>query len=228
MDTNVPLFGVRFIILFIVCLILFLILVPFNIILLFTRTLSRYRCINKFKPLLDAYQGPYKDKFYFWTGFQLMIRSMLFGISSLDRNTNIAISIIILSAIIGLHGTIRPFKIQYKNNQELILFLNLQALYVISLYNQGVTNNTITNTAITMAAVHFSIIIIYHIITYMCSGVIKNKIQLTSKALTRWIIRLHQKSQPQEFQLQDGIRNNIPEVAFNYHDYREPLVGLEN
>ena len=227
-DANVPLFGVRFTILFTVCLILFLMLIPFNVILLFTRTLSRFRYINKFKPLLDAYQGPYKDKFYFWTGFQLMIRSVLFGISSLDRNTNVAISIIVFSAIIGLHGTIRPFKIQYKNDQELLLFLNLQVLYVISLYNQGVTNNTITNTVITMAAVHFTIIIIYHIITYMCGGVIRSRMQLMSKALTRWIIRLHQKSQPQQFQLQDGIRNNIPEVAFNYHDYREPLVGLEN
>ena len=41
-----------------ICIILFLLLVPFNIILLFTRTLSRFQFINKFKPLLDAYQGP--------------------------------------------------------------------------------------------------------------------------------------------------------------------------
>ena len=91
-DANVPLFGVRFTMLFIMCLILFLILVPFNVILLFTRTLSRFRFINKFKPLLDAYQGPYKDKFYYWTGLQLLMRAVLFGISSLDRNINIAIS----------------------------------------------------------------------------------------------------------------------------------------
>ena len=50
-DANVPLFGVRFTILFIVCFTLFLILVPFNVILLFTRTLSRFRFVNKFKPL---------------------------------------------------------------------------------------------------------------------------------------------------------------------------------
>ena len=36
-DANVSLFGVRFIILYITCLILFLILIPFNVILLFTR-----------------------------------------------------------------------------------------------------------------------------------------------------------------------------------------------
>ena len=94
-DANVRLFGVRFTILFIVCLILFLILVPFNVILLFTRTLSRFRFINKFKPLLDTFQGPYNDKFYYWTGLQFLIRAVLFGISSLDKNLNLTVSIIL-------------------------------------------------------------------------------------------------------------------------------------
>ena len=227
-DANIPLFGVRFTILFIVCLILFLILVPFNVILLFTRTLSRFRFINKFKPILDVYQGPYEDRFYYWTGLQLAIRSMLFGISSLDRSTNVAISIIAFSAIIGFHGTVGPFKIKYKNYQELLLFLNLQVLYVILLYNQGDTNNAVTNIVITMAAVHFTCIITYHIVTYMCGGVIRRKIQLMITALTRWVTRLHHKSQHQQFQLQDTVRDNIPEVAFNFHEFREPLVGQDN
>ena len=58
-DANVPLFGAKFIALFIACLILFIIIIPFNVVLTFTRILSRHRTINYFKPLLDAYQGPY-------------------------------------------------------------------------------------------------------------------------------------------------------------------------
>ena len=103
---NIPLFGVRFTILFIVCLILFLILVPFNVILLFTRTLSRFRFANRFKPLLDAYQGPYKIKYYYWSGLQLVIRAVLFVLSSLDGKINIAVSIIIFGMIIGMHGMV--------------------------------------------------------------------------------------------------------------------------
>ena len=226
-DANVPLFGVRFTILFIVCLILFLILVPFNVILLFTRTLSRFRFVNKFKPVLDAYQGPYKDKFYYWTGLQLTIRAVLFGISSLDRKTNIAISIIIFGMILGLHGMVRPFKIKHKNYQELVLFLNLQALYVISLYDQGAINTTAINIMITMAAVHFIFIITYHIITYAHGGVIRSKIQESINTLKILITRLYSKPQHQQFQL-GSIRDNIPEAAFNYHDYCEPLVGLDD
>ena len=226
-DANVPLFGVRFTILFIVCLILFLMLVPFNVILLFTRTSSRLKFVNQFKPLLDAYQGPYKANFNYWTGLQLTIRVMLFGVSSLDRQTNIGISIILISMIIGFHGTVQPFKFKFKNYQELILFFNLQVLYIISLYDQSATSITIINIMFIMTAFHFTCIIVYHIITYVHGGVIRNNIQLMIKAHTRWVTRLYNKSQHKQFQLQVKIRDNIPEVAFNYSEYREPLVGQE-
>jgi len=168
-DANVPLFGVKFTILFIVCLILFLILVAFNIILLFTRTLSRIRCINKFKPILDAYQGPYKDKLYFWNGLQLLLRAILFGLSSLDRNVNLIIGLIVLSIFGGITGVVQPFKSKIKNYQELLLLFNVHGLYAVSLFAQEETANPIfVNTMIAMSAVHFEFIFTYRIITYVC------------------------------------------------------------
>ena len=86
---------------------------------------------------------------------------------------------------------------------------------------------TAVNVMVVIAAVHFTLIIIYHMITYMHGGVIRNKIQLSIDTFTRWVTRLHDKSQPQQFQLQDNVRDNIPEVTYNYCEYREPLVGLE-
>ena len=187
-DPNVPLFGVRFTILFIVCLILFLILVPFNIIL-FTRALLRFRFINKFKPLLDAYQRPYKDKYYYWTGLQLLMRAAFFGVSSLDRDTNLTVSIILFGILGGIHGIVRPFKFKYKAYQELVLILNLQALCAISLYRQDANDLTTVNIMITLAAVQFILIITYHMITYVCGGAIRNKIQLSINSFTEWITR---------------------------------------
>ena len=134
---------------------------------------------------------------------------------------------LLLSVIIGLHGIICPFKINYKNYQEILLFFNLQVLYVISFYSQDIASNSVVNIGITVVAVHFSFIITYHIITYVWGGVIRRKIQMSVNTLTGWITRLCNKSRPQEFQLQNNIRDNIPEVAFNYHDYREPLVGVD-
>ena len=225
-DANVPLFGVRFTILFIVCLILFLILVPFNVILLFTRKLSRFRFVNKFKPLLDAYQGPYEDNFYNWTGLQLLIRVVFFGISSPDKNVNLTVSIVLFSIVGVVHGIACPLKPKYKNHQELALILNLHGLYTITLYSQDI-NMTVSKVMITVAAVHFTLIFIYYMITYTHGGVMGNKIQLSINSFTRWVSRLHIKSQHQQFQLENNTCNNIPEVTFNYHEHREPLIGQE-
>ena len=226
-DANIPLFGFWFIILFIVCLILFLFLVVFNIILLFTRTLSRFRYINKFKPLLDAYQGPYKNKFYYWTGLQLLLRVVLLGLSSLDRNVNLMVGIILLDIYGGITGLVQPFNNKMKNYQEIVLLFNLHGLYAIALYTQVGTNMTVVNVMIIISTIQFAIIIIYHIITYACSRVILNKIHLCVNAITHWITISHKRSQCYHFQLQDNIRQNIPEVAFNYCEFREPLMGQD-
>ena len=226
-DANVPLFGVHFTILFIVCVIIFLILIMFNIILLFTRTLSRFRFINKYKPLLDAYQGPYKDKYYYWIGLQLLIRAVFFGLSSLDRNINLTVGIILLCIYAVITCAAQPFSNKIKNYQELILIVNLHGLFVISLYTQDVTNMTVVNIMISLSAVQFSFIFAYHIITYACGGVFNNMILLCVSKLKQCTTKLHIRLHHQHFQLQDFTRNNIPEVTFNYSQLREPLVGQD-
>ena len=224
-DANVPLFGVRFTILFIVCLILFLILVPFNVILLFTRTLSRFRFINRFKPILDAFQGPYKDRFYYWTGLQLVVRAVLLAISSLDRNN---ICIIIVSILGIIQGIVQPLKSKIQNYQEILLMIYLHGLFVISLNSQDDTDMIITNIIIFLAAVQFCFIIIYHLIIYACGvQILSNKLTAGTNTFTKLITRLCNTPQHQKFQLQDFTGDNVPEVAFNYCEYREPLIGQD-
>ena len=136
-DAEVMLFRLKFIVLFIVCLVLFLILLLFNTLLIFTRTLSHFRSINH---LLDVYQGPYKDKFYYWTGLQLLLRAVFYGTSALDRNTNMMIGILILGVMECVHGAYFPFRSKMNNQQELMLLLNIQALFAVSIYT---TSNSI-------------------------------------------------------------------------------------
>jgi len=178
-DANIPIFGVKFILLFIACIALFLILLPFNITLLFTRTLLRYKFIRNFRPLLDAYQGPYEMKYYYWPGVQLVIRIVFYGISSLDRNINLTIGVILLTMLAVFQGWTKPFKKAktFKNFQELMFTINLQLLFVISLSSRNTMSAT--NTMVAIAAVHFTIILLYHIITYTCNGVIRHRIEKT-------------------------------------------------
>ena len=219
-DASVPVLGVKFTILFIFCIVLFCMLIPFNIILVFTKTLSRFNLVNKFTPLIDAYRGPYEYELYYWTGFQLLIRSVFFGISALSRNINLTLGIVLISVIIGTHGILWPYKSAAQNVQELLYLFNLQALYTISLYGQDTTNITAVNVLIIIAAVQFSIVFIYHMITYMCDGAIKTKIPLSVNTLIRFVLK---RSQDQHHELGD-LRYIIPEVTYNYQEFREPLI----
>ena len=78
-----------------------------------------------------------------------------------------------------------------------------------------------------IAALHFSFIIIYQIITCLCSDSTKHKMWMSVSKLTRWITTIHNKSQTQKFELQDNIRNKIPEATFNYSQFQEPLLDVD-
>ena len=76
---------------------------------------------------------------------------------------------------------------------------------------------------ITLAAIQFIFIITYHIITYSCGGMIRIKINNFTSTATTWINKLN-KTANVDLQLHNI---DIPEVTYNYHEYREPLVGQD-
>jgi len=115
------LFEVKFTMLFIASLILFLILVPFNI----TRHI---RIINYFKLLLDSYQGPYKIKILYMllTWFAASNEScFLCTVSALNTSTNLMISVILLEGMLWMS---LPFKTIQSNTVKFLSLLNLHTL----------------------------------------------------------------------------------------------------
>ena len=121
----------------------------------------------------------------------------------------------------------KPFKIELKNFQEQLFLINATILYAILLYNQEAINTMAVNIMITMAAIHFTLITGYHIITYVCSVAIKNKISSSINAIIKKITMLQRKSpNANQFQLQENISSKIP-VAVNYHEFREPLLNQD-
>ena len=219
-DTNVPLLEVKFTVLFVICLLLFLIMVPFAVIVLFTRSLLRFKIINKFKPVLDAYQGAHTDKCHYWTGLQLVIRAVFFAVSSLDRNVNLIIGIFLLNIMIGAHGIMYPYKKIIQNYQELVLLCNLQGLYIFSLYG---TKTTIIDILVTLVFVHFFIIIVHNFITYTQVGTVMGKkvtIMLNNTAHKLKTLYNGKKVEPEKTDL------IIPDEVYDYQEYQDPLIGL--
>ena len=214
-DTHVRLFRPKFLTLFIVCLVLFLMLIPFNAVLIFTRTPSQFKCINRFKPLLDAYQGPYKDRFYYWTGLQLFLRVVFYGISSLERNTNMMIGILILGVLECIFGLHCPFKCKNKNYQELVLLFNLQALFTASWYTTS--NSIAVNTLVGIATIQFMLLVLYQI--KLCRKI--------NNHLTKLPVNLQLKACFSCFKLRTSnyakhdieLQTAVPDVTYNYKEF---------
>ena len=131
-------------------------ILPVMLFLLFSRqlqarsTFSLLRWVNKLKPLLDAYHGPYKDTYRHWTGLILFVQNLLFAAFAFNiagsANVNcftVAVIIVLLLPLGRKSGGI--YKHSLKNILECFFHINLGILAATSLY---IRSNDETNSQI--------------------------------------------------------------------------------
>ena len=156
-------------------------IIPLTLLLLFAPVLQRahnhriVRLAQRLKPLLDAFQGPYKDKFHWWPGLMLVMRIILFV--ALTANTKhdprlsalfvgvTALSLVVLSAA-GV------YKNKSLNLHETALNSNIAVFVLWSLFNyssygsraQFIEQQQVTAyTMISIFYVLFMAVLVYHI-----------------------------------------------------------------
>jgi len=227
-DTKVPLFGIRFSILFAFCLILFLILLPFNVLLLFPRMFSRFRLINAFKPLLDAYLGPYKDSFSYWMGLQLFLRAVFLGLSALDRDVTLTIGTVILGAMLCIEGLVCPFKSRFKNIQECTILLNLLAVYVTALHDDGSREiePRLLQCLILTVLLYFVVYIACHSVMSTCGNTVVPKFNVIIAHINTWKKRFTNDSSTAMLEV---IESERPDMACSdYEQLQESLIAFNN
>ena len=219
-DASVPLFGLKFTILFITCLVLFLLLIPFNIILS-TRYLLQFKMINRFKPLLDAFQGPYKDKYYYWVAVHITIRSFLFTMYAFQTSLKLILSTMLLMIFSICSGYVHPHKNKLVNIQELLLLLNLTIMYAVSYQASEKVFSIVTNIMISLAFIQLFIIVLYHVLTYTCHCNIVIVLQTLRGKVMKLCYNNHIKYKARF----DIELLNIPECTYNYNEYQDGLVS---
>ena len=223
-DTGVELFGAKFCILYTVSLCVFLILLFFNTLLLFPRTVLRWKFISYFKPLLDAYFGPYKLKYPFWTGLQLLIRSCFFGLSALSRRASLFCGAVLVRILLCTHGLVHPFKSRFKSIQESLVLLDLSAVYVTALYNEYENSKYIIRLLIITVLAYFIVLIFCHCIMLMYGDAIKGRANKIKQMLMK---RIRRKQTCSESLQLEELSAKIPDVTFNYEQFREPLIAID-
>ena len=218
-DASVPLFGLKFTIIFITCLVLFLLLIPFNITLLFTRYLFHFTIISHFKPILDAFQGSYKDRYYYWVGVHMIMRSLLFAMYAFQANLKLILSIMLLIIFSIYSGYIHSHKNKLVNIQELLLLLNLTIMYAVSYQYSESVFSIVTNIMISLAFIQFCTIVLYHFLTYTCHYNIVIMLQAGKEMMIKYCTKSH------KHQNACNVRMlNIPECTYNYAEYQEELT----
>ena len=229
-DTSTTLLGPKFIALYIVCLIFFLVLLSYNVLLLFTKELLQFKTVNKIKPFLDVYLGPYKHRFSYWTGLQLLIRIAISGLVAMDRDANLMTSTILLVVLLWIQAIAQPFKRKFQNFQQSLVLVNIIVINIISLYNRN--NNHQAFIAISVlihgGSFYFIAYIIFHCIrrafgktidrhkaTFMRYYIIWKQTIMNKKKLTEKRIRM------------ESLRHKISDVTYNYKEFQEPLIEID-
>ena len=215
-DASVPLFELKFAILFITCLVLFILLVPFTIILLFSRFLSQFRIINRFKPLLDAFQGSYKDKYHYWIGLTMIIRSTLFSLYAFQVKMRLILSTTLLMCFALSSGYFHPNKNKLVNFQDTLTLLNITIMHAMSYQSDSRLFSIVSNIMIACTFAHFCLILFYHIGTYTCHCDLIGLVTIGKQKMMR---------AKQVENSSSTIELNIPERLYNYSQYQDGLVS---
>ncbi len=161
-----------------------LFILPLMLLTLFAPCLQRARywriqiLAMKLKPLLDAYQGPYKDRYRFWTGVMLLLQTLLLIGFAMNESDDPAIVLL----VVILAGSLVMFisLVGHGGKYKRVLVTGLQCFYVYnlvlfaswSLYNQYTYKDetelfnqqrVAVDTTTGMTALVFVITVIYHI-----------------------------------------------------------------
>ena len=155
---------------------LLVLLLPYTFMLLFIQLLqakSQWKAlfwVNKLKPLFDAYTGPYRDRYRFWTGFLLLVRSILFLIFAFNTLGEPRLNLLVITlaslSLAVLFGALHPvYQKTYCNILELSFYLNLGSLAAATEY---ITRNNgsvaiVTYTSTSIAFTTFTGIVFFHV-----------------------------------------------------------------
>ena len=185
-DGNVAYLHGMHILLFITALLIGMIALPLVLVLTFIPCLQKKSdtpllfWVTRLKPLFDAYTGPYKNTFRFWTGLLLLTRIVLFitSVVQVDRNFGLLVSaiasFIYLTLAWSFYGIYRKRSLDVLESSY-ILNIGLLSLATIYIADENVTaHNAVVSLSMGTAFTTFVGITIYHAYKYIkCKQVCK-------------------------------------------------------
>ena len=158
-------------------LVLLFLIVPYTLCLAFFQQLQAcsghrlFQWVNKLEPVFfDAYAGPYKDKYRFWTGMLLVVRTLLIILFTINTGGSVDINlltILVVSCVLLMAHSNNLYKKWIYNYMESFFYLQLGVFAGGVLYarhNQG-SITAVADTSIGLSLTVFLIVLGYHVIS---------------------------------------------------------------
>ena len=180
-DANIRYDDTLHLILVILSLLIFLILfLPFTVILTFPNYFLGYKCVIHFKPIIDSYTAPYKDRWGFWLGVHLVLLILFYIFSMIPKINRRELMLIILLFLVVLTAVqlyFKPYKSNWINFIDTLFLINLQLSACVLLLLVKEENGYTLQPAyfkvtvyffLTFAVLEMIVILLYHIILVTC------------------------------------------------------------
>jgi len=161
-------------------LIFFILFLPFTVILTFPNYFLGYRYVLRFKPIIDSYTAPYKDRWGFWLGVHLVLLILFYifsMIQEIGRRELMLIILLFLVALTAVQLYFKPYKSRWINFLDTLFLINLQIsaciLLLIVKEENGFTVSDryfekATYFFLTLAVLEMIMILAYHVILVTC------------------------------------------------------------
>ena len=145
--------------------------------------------IQRLKPLLDAYTGPYKNKYHFWTGFLLLVRIALFASFAANFKDgpvmNFTLIIVVCVFLLMFVVAIQPgiYRNKMVGYLESLMYLNLIFFSATMMFTLG------KNTPHRVVAVHvFSSLVLVKFLGILTYHVYKEWVQLCKWCPKKYLV----------------------------------------
>ena len=188
------------------------------------------RWVIRIKPLLDAYQGPYKDRYHYWTGVTLLVHLVLFVVFGAnitgDPNTNtFTIVLFVIFMLAHQNYNANVYKDRINSILDCFYAINLGIFALATLFLNGLHKSSELLTAVMAgsAFIVFCFLITYH--SYIHIKIIRET-AIKFKNVIK--MKLPQKDKAQH---DDSPSNSTPPrqlqppvSIINMQELREPLL----
>ena len=253
LDGNIAYWSKKHIILLVFANIVIAVTLPYTLALLFIQCLrkkSNVRVlwwVNKLKPFFDAYTGPYKDKYHFWTGFLLIVRILLFTGIAINTTKGPILNLTLISSTTSLlFVLIQPglYKHWALNIIEAFTYANLTLLVAITAYDVTLTYSKYVPVILCIGSMFllFCGVVVYHVLKKL-SDTERGRLMklwlldmrcpwMRRKPIRSLILPYIDPDSVGDLSSSDNdneldpILRNAPPVA-RYDEYREPLIETE-